>query len=444
MATHTIRPETLEERIVWYAIVGTWGFYALGSLYILAPAVGWLLLLWTLFKLALEGPHTPPREHVRISLLVWMWIAGMLTMELALIVGHLNFDLGMPSLIKSTFGWAKGWALLAIFPIAGCALQIRPAVVVRAASLLAIQTIVLLPLLYLAPKIGIPGSLYVSPLSKLGGPGSEYFEVQLYDRNIMTGAPRYRFWAPWAPAAGLVANVYLILALYERSWRLSAIGVAAGVGMCVLSESRLALVALAVVAASTWGLSRLSKPFISVIMTFITVIATVLVHQILELIQLAQQRFTASRADSSRVRAALARIAQQRWGNEAPLWGHGVVEKGPHLVEYMPIGSHHTWYGLLFVKGLIGLLALLLPMLWSGLEMLVRAQTSRWGRCGLSMMLLLFLFSFGENLEVLVYLFWPALLIVGRASRGRWRNPLARPLAGTRPMDEAKTTPAAG
>ena len=29
-------------------------------------------------------------------------------------------------------------------------------------------------------------------------------------------------------------------------------------------------------------------------------------------------------------------------------FGHGTVAPGPHLVEYMPIGSHHTWFGLLF------------------------------------------------------------------------------------------------
>ena len=36
--------------------------------------------------------------------------------------------------------------------------------------------------------------------------------------------------------------------------------------------------------------------------------------------------------------------------------GTRIVERGPHLVEFMPIGSHHTWYSLLFVKGSSGAL----------------------------------------------------------------------------------------
>jgi hypothetical protein len=38
--------------------------------------------------------------------------------------------------------------------------------------------------------------------------------------------------------------------------------------------------------------------------------------------------------------------------------------------------------------------------------------------------LVIVLFSFGENLEILVYLFWPALLIIGATTRRRFRNPL--------------------
>lgn len=62
-----------------------------------------------------------------------------------------------------------------------------------------------------------------------------------------------------------------------------------------------------------------------------------------------------ARADSTRVRETLQRIAWERWQNEAFWFGHGTVHPGSHAVEYMLIGSHHTWFGLLFVKGLVGL-----------------------------------------------------------------------------------------
>ncbi|MFM2410137.1 MAG: hypothetical protein RL481_965, partial [Pseudomonadota bacterium] len=39
------------------------------------------------------------------------------------------------------------------------------------------------------------------------------------------------------------------------------------------------------------------------------------------------------------------------------------------------------------------------------------------GRVGLSMVLVLILYSFGENLEVLTYLCWPAFVILGVTMR---------------------------
>jgi hypothetical protein len=47
-------------------------------------------------------------------------------------------------------------------------------------------------------------------------------------------------------------------------------------------------------------------------------------------------------------------------------------------------------------------------------------------------MITLWLYTFGENLEILVYLFWPGLVLVGIAARQRLRSPLVTPFVGTR------------
>jgi hypothetical protein len=114
---------------------------------------------------------------------------------------------------------------------------------------------------------------------------------------------------------------------------------------------------------------------------------------------------------------ALKRIAIDRWRRGAPVWGHGVVKPGPHLVEAMPIGSHHTWAGLLYVKGLVGFVALAIPMAISAIELLRRALGSRYalGSAGLAVLAILFLYTFGENLEILVYLYWPGMIFFGMA-----------------------------
>ena len=117
------------------------------------------------------------------------------------------------------------------------------------------------------------------------------------------------------------------------------------------------------------------------------------------------------------MRGALGRIAVQRWETEAYWSGHGSVERGPHLVEYMPIGSHHTWYGLLFVKGVVGALALAVPMAWTAWTLLIGGRVSKAGISALGILMILGLYSLSENLEMLAYLYWPALLVLGMGLR---------------------------
>lgn len=417
-------PENLEERLIFWSIVGTWGFYLLGALYLLAPVLGWLLFALVAWRLFTGDYHRAP------SLTVMLWCFGMLVMLLALVAGHLSWSLGVGQLIKSGIGWAKGWALLALFILAGAVLRLRLTVIARAVNLLALQTLLLVPLFLIAPHIGLPGRLYISPLSMLGGPGPEFFEVQLYAYGAGGEGLRWRFFSPWAPAAGMVANVSLVLAMLDRRWLWKAIGVAAALAVCLLSQSRLALVALLAVPVLVWLLARLTRPIIWVGGAAGVTVAGILASPIMNTIVEGQARFSAARAASSRVRAALGRIAVERWSNEAPWFGHGVVERGSHLVEYMPIGSHHTWYGLLFVKGMVGFAALAAPMAASFIELLLKAQASRSARAALAMLLILLFYTFGENLEVLVYLFWPGLLLVGKASAQTLRSPFRHYLSG--------------
>ncbi|MEL7173121.1 MAG: O-antigen ligase domain-containing protein, partial [Pseudomonadota bacterium] len=158
--------------------------------------------------------------------------------------------------------------------------------------------------------------------------------------------------------------------------------------------------------AWAWGLA-------SVVVTSLAALGVPL----LNLFSSAVDRFKNARADSTRVREALQRIAEERWRTEAVWFGHGTVEPGPHLVEYMPIGSHHTWFGLLFVKGLVGLFALAVPLVWQLCLSLVDAARGKRGRLPLGIMLVFVILSFGENIEIEVYMLWPALLVLGIHAR---------------------------
>lgn len=425
MDSKTLSPENFAERIIWFAITRTYLFYVFGACYFIAPVFGWILVGHLCYQMYIQTDATPKAERIRIPAAVWVWIISMLFMEVALIMGHLDFSLGTGKLIKSTIGWLKGWALLAIFPLIGC-LNIRSRLIYQAACVVCKHTLIILPFLYLAAAIGLPEQLYVSPL-KVVGPGPIFYSVNLYGIGLGSEI-RFALFAPWGPALGFVANVYFIFALEMKGTRWFWYGTCGSIAMCFASKSRLALVSLMVVYIATLVLSRLSKPTILRILAAGTTITGIMAPFLIATIVTMKAKFTASRADSSRVRAALGRIAVTRWEREAPIWGHGIVQPGPHLTEGMPIGSHHSWFGLLFVKGVVGFIALLIPMLWSFIELTLKAQADQDARVALSMLLILFLYTFGENLEVLAYLYWPALVVMGIAFKKPFKNPLKEPL----------------
>jgi hypothetical protein len=418
MAAPQANDQTPEEALVYWVIVGTWAIWAVGGLYHVCPMLAWTLALWGAarrFGLLADDPDS--LKPVPFG--VWAWIAGMLVMAVALVIGHLNFDFSAMEIAKSLFGWAKGWVLFALLPFAGASLRIRPHVVIRAINILSLQTLALIPLFILASMTGLPPVIYTSPLYYLGGASPTFFEVGTHWIDPGTTDTRFRFFAPWGPAAALVAQISLVIGLYDRDWRYRIVAVVCALAVCWLAKSRLSLVAIPVIMIAIPALSRLYRPSAAAFAGAASVVSALLFTTIIGIVEMAVDKFNSARADSSRVRATLQRIAQHRWAEEAPVFGHGAVERGSHLVEFMPIGSHHTWNGLLFVKGAVGLGALAAPMLWTFIEMLIKAQRDRIARAALGIVIVLFINSFGENLEILVYLCWPGLLFLGIAMNRR-------------------------
>jgi hypothetical protein len=401
------------DRALGFAIVATYGSYLLGALYVVAPVLAWVLAARCVRRRVLA-----PGAAATIGLPVaaWAWLAGMGLMALALVVAHIDFALGAAQAAKSLTGWGKGWALLALFIVVGC-LCGRPETLYRAACVVGAQTLAVLPLFVLGYLAGLPEVLYVSPIELLGGPGPEFFDVSLYSINPEDGTPRWRLFTPWAPALGLVGNVYFFLSRAESDIRWRVAGMAGAVAMILVSSSRLALVSLVAVSALSFVLTRLQRPSTHFALGGASLAAGLAAAPLLAAYDEFMGAFHAARPESSRVRASLAQIAIERWSDEAILWGHGIVERGPHLVEYMAIGTHHSWYGLLFVKGVAGLLALAMPFAVTLAALVVRAQSRPVARTALEVCIVLVLFSFGENLEILAYLFWPALVLIGMALR---------------------------
>lgn len=414
-AHHSRAPEDL---IVAVALAATWFVYLFGGLYVLGPVLGVGLtgLLFARVYLASDGFET--RTVPTIPGGVWVWIAGMLVMLLALEVGHMNQNLGLGQTIKSTIGWAKGWALLALFPLIGACMNIKVETIIRAAGWVALGTLLLTPVFLVAPMVGLPKVLFVSPLKLVGGPGPEFFAVQLYSIEPTDGSTRLRYFTPWSPAAGMIGNMYLIFALSDKRKFWKWMGILSALAMIWTSKSRLALAAAMFIWPVVIAVGETKRPVMWFAATLGLLMLTPMAQGILDWIDATLNSVKSMRADSTRVRELLGDIAIERWWNEAPVWGHGIVERGPHAVEYMPIGSHHTWFGLLFVKGAVGAIALAIPLAWSMIEFALLAFTrSKAGRIAFGMVLLMSFYSIGENLEILAYLIWPGLIVMGIAAK---------------------------
>ncbi|WP_411875440.1 O-antigen ligase domain-containing protein [Vulcanococcus limneticus] len=420
-----LQPQNVPERLVWWSIILTYPIWIIGGLYVVGSVLCWLLLVCLLIKILARMDHPEENEEISISPVIWLWIIGMIIMQVALIAGHVNFNLGTGIIIKSSIGWAKGWAALALYPLAG-ALPIRNSIPTRAICIVGFHTLLIMPLLLLTPNLGLPEVLYVSPLRAVGGPGNEFFDVPLYEIDGSTGDLRWRLFAPWGPALGFVGNINFMICLQEKDRKWKILGIIGSILMCFVCKSRLAQLSIILIPLTTAIIARLRQPLMLITLGVVSYLGGIFATSILTAVSDYWEGFKGARAGSTRVRFALKRIAFHRWETEAPIWGHGVVEGGPHLVEYMAIGSHHTWAGVLFVKGAVGFVALAVPMLVTLLELLRRAASAsyRLGSTGLGVIIILFMYTFGENLEILVYLYWPGMLVMGMALQ---EKPLPRP-----------------
>lgn len=419
-----MKPQNFPETLVWYYIIGTYIIYLMGAQYVFGPLLAYVLTFYLLRQWWNQTEDTPPEERIHLSITNWVWIFCAIVMEIALIAGHLDYHLGVPQIVRSSVnGWLRTWVLLVLFPLAGH-LKIRTELIYRAVCILCLQSLILIPLAYVASAVvSFPTPLYESPLKAFGG-SSLYKVYFLFNIDEDNGQPRLYLFAPWAPALALVANIYLCMVRHEvnKWWRW--IGITSCVAMTIASVSRLGILCLPFVPLAVWGLTNIvKKPWMQFTAGFTSLVLGLWAPALIDFLHNLKRQFSQARASSSRVREMLGRIAIYRWWHEAPIWGHGIIEpEGPKVVENMPIGSHHTWFGLLFLHGLVGCIALIFGLVWSFIDLLLKAQNSEIARVGLSIVIVLILFTFAESIQGLAYLYWPGLIVLGKAFKNEaWR-----------------------
>lgn len=408
------KPQNLEEKLIYYTIVWTYGLYFLGAQFVWIPILAFFLTFRLCQKLWQQNRQTPLAERISIPVTVWVWIAAMLVMELALIMAHVDFNMGPTKIVFTTVNsWARTWWLMALFPLVGC-LKIRPQVICRAACILCLQSLVFAILCYLLYLLHIPDISYFSPLKIFKGSAS-YYAVDMY--VVGEGGTQFRLqlFTNFANTLGLVGCVYFWVASYEANKRWRWIGMVGAAAMVIGSGSRLTMLALGVVPIATWFLTNFSWPM-QIAAGFISFFAGILAPQIIMFLEdLYFNTIKSYRSGSERVRSQLKLVALERW-QEAPIWGHGIVaETGPKTTESMPIGSHEQWTDLLYVRGIVGFVAFLFAMLWTLSNLLIKAQKSPTAKTALGIYLVFLVATFGADIEAAAYAYWPGLVLAGIA-----------------------------
>jgi hypothetical protein len=417
-----MKPQNFEEKLVWYSIVGTYGFYLLGILLPANALLGWVLFFCLCKRIWNQIDDTDVEQRIRIPWLMWVWVISVITILIAKIVGLDDFGYEKNDYIRGILGWLISWATLALYPLASC-LNIRPKLIYRAVCILCLQSLIVIPFCYLAFLIHLPDIIYSSPLERIFQNGKLYYDVALYSYTKYNHELRLGLFAPWGPALGLVGTFSFFLAIQEPNKKWRWIGIVGAIAMCIVSSSRLAFIAVPTILLAVWFLTNFWRPMTQIWIGFFSFLLGIFSTETIKIAKDSVDAVSGARSESTKIRKALIEVAFER-AKEAPIWGHGTQEASSKALEHMPIGSHTTWGGLIFMHGTVGLVAFLVPIICTLSILFINAQKSSTARGGLSVLLVLLFFSSGESLDVLSYLCAPAWLLIGIALKEELKIPI--------------------
>jgi hypothetical protein len=417
-----IKPQTAAERVIWYTIVLSYPMYFLGLVFPVNTTLPWILLINVGMRFWQQSDRTPVADRVRIPAIVGVWAIGMVTVLVALLVGLTDFNYDIREIIRSSLNWCREWALYPICLTLGSCLRIRPQVIYRAVCNLCAQSLVMIGIGAVAFAAKLPDLIYNSPIERITQNGKLFYEVRLYVIDVDSGGLRFTLFAPWAPALGLVACIYFLLTLQESDRRWKTIGIVGATAMILASLSRGSFIFLPAAMLLIWVWVQANRAYLQLVLGFVVFWATLFSFTVTQALESAIEGFIGARKSSSQLREVIQRVSLDRFA-EAPIWGHGKQIRGPKVLKGMPLGSHHTWVGLLFSHGIVGFMAVLIPVVATLVILALRAKADRLARVALAIMLVVLFTSMGESMEKLAYLFWPALVLVGMALRPAPQSP---------------------
>jgi O-Antigen ligase len=415
-----MKPQNLPEKLIWYYITWNYFIYLIGAQFVLAPLMAWFLLGYLILKWWLQDENTPLSEQIHLSTASLISTVAMLVVAATFLIGSLDFEENYYIIARNFFnGWVRMWSLLVIFPLIGH-LNIRPQIIFRAVSIFCSQSLVLVILFWIIAFITDGASLhYVSPFYKFGGLFNYYTVTigNLVDVNEW----RLQMIAPWAPAMGLVGNIYFFLTMQETDKKWRYLGMLGAIVIILSTFSRTAIIGLPLVYIFGFVIDRIRNPITFLLTGIAAFCVTIFVDPILDTAREFISVFKKFRQGSTTAREDLQFLAVEAWKRDAPIWGHGSFSKyGSKFTGGHSIASDNTLYGVLFQLGIIGGLSLAVAFLSIFIELIQKNIGHRYTKTGLEILSVFSIFLLTENLEASAYLYWPGLVMLGILLRGEF------------------------
>jgi len=394
------RANSLIEKVFFWGSLSPYVLYFIG----LGP-IAPLLLAWPLIVLAF---FTWLRDGIRPPLLAVVWClscTGILVEELLSLYMH---GLGF----KHIPWWFLTYALGAFLPLVGG--LIRPAVIGSAATLLGVQTLIYCLIAFVLTAAQVLPLIEYKALI----PSSLFGNKDLFSVHFL--APAYRIdqewrlvaFTPYAPFAGAMAIMFLILTLVVKNSLVKWIGVTGWVLLLICTYSRMGMLA-SVTIIMIYVIVGYGRRYFFLASGAGMLAVAALAGPLLNFSEKAASAVHSARLNSSQDRENLRAIAFENWlyGDHAVL-GAGETVPGSQIVNQVYIGDLDSLGAMLFLRGAVGFCFTVAPILFTWVFGM-SAGTHPYHRAVLCIAMALMFYSYSQSLKDLFMYFWPIFLFIG-------------------------------
>lgn len=395
---------------------------------LLVPVAG-LLVMWLALR---AGPS------VLVAPLTIVWLLVAAAQAVSVVVNSVGAERGIGFIAyRLLSSGVTGWVLLGLALTLGARYHLATPVTVRAVCIFGGYFLVLgIVALLIHSVTGLRDLELPTPpglLLPASTPAVQFsFTMRVFSTEDLLGRdlPRLVLFYPWAVVLGFAGIAVFFIAQLERELPFRLLGSAGGLLAVVGSQGRAPIIGMLILLVVNAVLTRSNRAALAfMIGAALAVLALLVPFGItpISLMHSAYDAVSSLRPGSSMARE-LGYALSVAGFLESPILGQGWV--GGYVASGipLPVGSHSSFYGLLYTGGLVTFVLFLIALVTTLFALIRRVRRGAVQRTGLLIMLGLTLLSYGEGIYSFVLPCIPLLLFAGGAlADADEQRPLWRP-----------------